>query len=166
MARKGLTEGLTENIPDLEKPCLICSMTKETKINRYPTTSVSNTPPCFMLQMDFTSLNVEIIRGFTSTFVAICFANSYHFGFSSRSKYPPLGILKCIVNTLGNYYKGVSFTQFDGDRALERSSEFMKTCHNMNRIVQNTGRDAYYLNGKIESPNKTLANIKKYLILN
>ena len=42
----------------------------------------------------------------------------------------------------------------------------MKTRHYMNIIVQNTGGYAYSLNGKSESPNKTLANITRDLILN
>ena len=42
----------------------------------------------------------------------------------------------------------------------------MRTCHNMNIIFQTTGGDAYSLNGKSESPNKTLANITRALLLN
>ena len=36
----------------------------------------------------------------------------------------------------------------------------------MNMIVQTTGGDSYSLNAKIESPNKTLANITRYILLN
>ena len=36
----------------------------------------------------------------------------------------------------------------------------------MNIIVQTTGGDASSLNGKSESPNKTLANITRSLLLN
>ena len=42
----------------------------------------------------------------------------------------------------------------------------MNTCHNMNIVVQNTGGDAYSLNGVSEIPNKALANIKRALLLN
>ena len=35
--------------------------------------------PGFMLQMDISLLNVEIIHRFTSTFVTICSATSHHF---------------------------------------------------------------------------------------
>ena len=71
MSRKGLMEGLQENLPELEESCHICILTKATKIPRGPTTYVSNSPPGFTLQMDFTFFNVESICGFTSTFVAI-----------------------------------------------------------------------------------------------
>ena len=71
MARKGLTEGLPENLPELKEPCPICLLTKVTKISRGPTTDVSNFAPEFMLQMDFAFLNFESIHGFTSIFVAI-----------------------------------------------------------------------------------------------
>ena len=42
----------------------------------------------------------------------------------------------------------------------------MKTCHNMKIIVQNTGVDAYSLNDKGKSPNKTPANITRSLLPN
>ena len=111
--------------------------------------------------MDFAFFNVESIRGFTSTFVAICSATSYPFGFPSRSKRSPLDILKLVVTTSRNQDKKFALIRVDEDGALARSSEFMRTCHNMNIIVQTTGGDASSLNGKNESPNKTLANITK-----
>ena len=42
----------------------------------------------------------------------------------------------------------------------------MKICHNMNIIVQTTGGHESSLNGKIKSTNKTLANIKRALLMN
>ena len=41
----------------------------------------------------------------------------------------------------------------------------MKTCHTMKIILQNTGGDAYELNGKIKIPNKTLDDIRRDLLL-
>ena len=64
-----------------------------------------------------------------------------------------------------NQDKKVSFIRVDEYGSLARSSELMKTCHNMNIIVQPTGVDASSINGKIEIPNKTLANITRALIL-
>ena len=51
------------------------------------------------------------------------------------------------------------------DVALEISYEFMRTCHNMNIIVQNTGGDESLLNGEIKTPNKKLANTTIALLL-
>ena len=65
-----------------------------------------------------------------------------------------------------NQDKKVSSVRVDEYLSLARSFEFMKTCHTMNIIVQATGGYASYLNGKRESPNKTLANIKRYILLN
>ena len=113
MARKVLMEGLPEILPELEEPCPIYIFTKATKISRGPTTDVSKFAPGFMLQMDFAFFNVESIRGFTSTLVAICSATSYPFGFSSRSKRPPLDILKFLVTTLINQDKKVAFVRVD-----------------------------------------------------
>ena len=114
-----------------------------------------------MLHIDFVFFNVESICGFTSNFVAICYATSYLFGFPSRSKRLPLNILNFLVNTLRNQNKKVAFIQVDKDGALARSSEFIKTCHNMNIIVKTTCIDASSLNGKSESSNNTLADITK-----
>ena len=101
-----------------------------------------------MLKMYLAFLNVESMGGVTSTFVAIYSATSYPFGFPSRIKHPPLDILKFLVTVLINQYKKVAFIRDDEDGEPARSFEFMKTCHNMNIIVQTTGGDASSLNGK------------------
>ena len=59
----------------------------------------------------------------------------------------------------------ILFIIVDEYGALARSSEFTKTCHNTNIIVHTTGEDASYINGKSESPNNTLANITRSLLL-
>ena len=64
-----------------------------------------------------------------------------------------------------NQDKKVAFIRVYEDGELSRSSEFMKTCHKMNIIVQNTGVGASSLNGEIESPNKKLTNITRILLL-
>ena len=124
-----------------------------------------NLPLGFMIQMDFAFFNVESIRGFASTFVAIFSATSQPFGLPSRSKLPPLGILKFLVTTLMNQDKKIAFIRVDEYGALAISSEFMRTCHNMNIIVRTIGGDSSSINGKSEIPNKTLANITRYLLL-
>ena len=96
----------------------------------------------------------------------ICSDHSYLFGFPYRIKRPPLYILRLLVTTLSNQDKKVSFVRVDEDGSLERYYGFMKTCHNMNIIDKTTCGYAYSLNGKIESPNKTLANIIRALIIN
>ena len=115
--------------------------------------------------MDFAFFNVEIIRGFTSNFVAVCSDTSYPFGFQYIIKFPPLNILKFLGTALSNQDNKFAFIRVDEDGALPRYSEFMKTCHNMNIIVQTTGEDAYYIHGKSESPNKILANMTIDLLL-
>ena len=72
----------------------------------------------------------------------------------------PLKFLKTLVNTLSNYDDKVAFVWVGKYVALARSSEFIRTCHNMNTTVQTTGGDASYLHVKSEIPNKTLANHK------
>ena len=107
-----------------------------------------SSPPGFVLQMDVTFSNVEIIRVFTSTVVAICSATSYPFEFSYRIKRPPLDILKFLVPTLRNHDDKVIFILVDEDGALAISSEFMKTCNNLKITVQTTDRYASSINGR------------------
>ena len=97
--------------------------------------------------------------------MAICSATSYPFGFISK-KILPLYILKSLVTTLSNQDKKVVFIQAHEDGSLQISRGFMNTCHNMKIIFQSTGGYASSLNGKSESPNKTLYNITRDLILN
>ena len=96
----------------------------------------------------------------------MCSATLHPFGFPSRSKRPPLDILKFLVTKLINQDKKVSFIRVDEDVVLAISSGSMKTCHNMNITVQTTGGGAYSLNGKMLSPNKILYNITIALLLN
>ena len=74
-------------------------------------------------------------------FVAIYFATAYPFVFTSR-------INKFLVATLSNQDNKVAFLLFDENRAQERSSEFMKTCHNMKTLIQIKGVDVSLFNSK------------------
>ena len=116
--------------------------------------------------MDFSFFNVENIHVFPSIFVDICSATSCPFGLPSRSKITPIYILKFLVTKLRIQNNKFALVQVDEDGALARSSEFMKTCHNTKIIVQNTYGYASSLNGESKSPNKTLANITRALLLN
>ena len=113
MARRGLMDGLPENLPELEEPCPICLLTKATKISRCPTTDVSKFAPGFMLQMDVSFFIVESICGFTCTFVTICYNTSHHFVFPPRGKFPLIDIIKFLFNTLSNQNKKIVFARLD-----------------------------------------------------
>ena len=118
------------------------------KIPIGPTIYVSKYFPGFMLQIDFSFFNVEIIHGFTSTFMAMCSATSNPFGFPSRIKRPPLVILKFLFTALSNHDNKVAFIRVDEDGVPARYSGYINTYHNMNIIVQYIGVDASSLNGK------------------
>ena len=96
----------------------------------------------------------------------LCSANSYPFGFTSRSKRPPIDILKFIVTTWSNHDKKVSFIWVDKDEAIARSSELVNTCYNIYIIVQTKGGNSSSLNGIGEIPTKTLSNITGPILVN
>ena len=70
---------------------------------------MSHPPPVFMPQLGFIFFNVEIIHGFTLTFVAICSDTSYPLGFTYIIKLTPLDILKFLVTKLRNKDKKVAY---------------------------------------------------------
>ena len=52
------------------------------------------------------------------------------------------------------------------DDALARSSEFVRTYHDISIVVHNTGGDASSLHVKSEIPNKTLVKITTFIFVN
>ena len=91
--------------------------------------------------------------------MAICSATSHPFGFPSISKRPPLDLLKFLFTKLRNQDKKVAVIRVDEYGALARSSEFMRTRHNMSIIVKTTGGYASSLNGIQQ--NLTAQNLAK-----
>ena len=106
-------KGLPKNLPDLEDTFPFCILIKATKISICVIINVSQLAPGFMLQMDFAFFNFEVIFGFNPTYIAVFSANSYPFGFTFRSEYPPLDILKFLVTTLRNQDKKVALIRVD-----------------------------------------------------
>ena len=166
MSRKGLMEvpqtiSLTWNIP-----YLFFSYPEQLKLPEFQPLTSQIFPSGFMLQMDFPFFGVESIGGYTSTFLDICSATSYLFGFPSRIKRSPIDILKFLITAFRNQDKKVTFVQVDEDGAMSRSSEFMNTCHNINIIYQTMGGDSYSRHGTSKSLNNTISNITGALLLN
>ena len=159
-------KGLPTNIPDLEEPWYIFLLNKSIITLIVPIMDVSKCFSGFMLQIDLSFFDTESTRGFTSNSVAICSDNSYPFRFPSRKIHPPLYILILLVVTFRNEDKKCTFIQMDEDGELERSSDIMKTCHNMNIIVQTTGGYASSLNVKRKIPNKILDHKTRVLLMN
>ena len=98
-----------QEYPWLLRPWSIFLVTKETEIPIGTTIDVSTPPPWFMLQLGFIFFNVEIIHGFTLTFVDICYDTSYPLGFTYIIKLTTLDILKFLVTTLRNQDKKVAY---------------------------------------------------------
>ena len=74
MEIKGLIKSLSTNLPYLSETCPMFLLIKETTITRGLNIDISNSPPGFMIKMDFAVFNVKIIRGSTLNFVDICSA--------------------------------------------------------------------------------------------
>ena len=89
----------------------------------------------------------ELVKGLPK--ISLAWKNPALFiSFPKQLKFPEIQPLT--PQKLSNQDKKVSFIVVDADGALTRSSSFMKTCHNMNIIVQTKREDSYSLNGKGE----------------
>ena len=165
MSKKFIMKGLPKNLPDLEEPWPIRLFTKATKIPIGPNNNVSNIVPVFMLQMNITFFNVESISGFTSNFVSIWSATSQPFCFLSIIKTLLIYIIKFKVNTLRKKDNKFAFVWVYKYVSQKLYLEFMRAWHNMNIIVQTTGRDSYYHDVKSWTSNKILSNITRVLMV-
>ena len=150
----------------VKNPSLFVSWQNKLQFQEVQTLISQDSPQVSWFRCILRFVNAESIHVFTNNVLAICSATSLLFGYPSRSKLTPLDTQIFLVATLRNQDKKFAFVRVDEDGALSRSSGFMKTCHNMNIIFQNIGVYAYSINGKSESPNKTLANITRSLLLN
>ena len=66
-------------------------------------------------------------------------ALKFNVGFK-KVTYEPLEIIKLLLKIFRNQDKRVSFIRVDEDGELERYSESMRACHNMNITVKNRWR--------------------------
>ena len=136
MAKKGLKKGSVRKSTWIRRTLPYLSLDCDNKNENTPKNYLSNPPPGSMLQMYFIFFNAESIHVFSYTFVDICSATSYPFGFISRSKWKLLYTLKPLVNTLKNQDNKFVSIQVDEEYAVTRSSELTRSCHNINIIVK------------------------------
>jgi hypothetical protein len=86
--------------------------------------------------------------------------------FPTASKRPPLSIITYFFSLLAKENIIVKTIRVDEDGALANSSEFtdLLIAHNIN--METTGGFASFLNGKIERPHRTIAQVVRAMLLN
>jgi hypothetical protein len=133
--------------------CDLCNRYKVKRRSRGHHITSSSLQPFIRLHMDFNIYNITSIRGFVATFDAVCCSTSYNFSFPTRSKAPPLEIVRWLISTIRNMGFQVVFIRVDEDRALARSAEFCSLIVDLNCVLETTGGYNSENNGKVESQN-------------
>ena len=106
---------------------------------------------------DFAIMNKESCREFVAAFCIFDAKTRHPWGFPTRSRRPPIAILKWLVLNLRRQGIEIIELRVDEDGSLANSTEFMTMCRDdLNLTVQTTGGYASTINGKAETPNRTI----------
>ena len=162
MIDKNLLADIPPSLHRLKNPhcmCYICSLSKSNRLPRGKPVDKSNLAPFQRLHVDFSFFGVTSIRGFTSALDITCASTSYTIGFPTRSKTPPLEIMKWLINTLRSMGHNVTFIRVDEDGSLANSTEFCRLLMTMNCLLETTGGGNSTNNGIVEVGNRTKANM-------
>ena len=144
-----------KDISTFDCTCWICNMRKATKVPKGSLTDTTSLAPFQRLHVDFSFFSVASIRGFTSALDVACASTSYPFGFPTKSKSPPIEILRWLLGTLRSMGYVVNFIRVDEGGELANSSSFAEFVFKQDCILESTGAGNSTNNGKVERPNRT-----------
>jgi len=134
--------------------------------SRSKATSYSLTTRGQLLHLDFSFWNITSIRGFSSLLSIIDGKDRMLWNFPTASKSAPISILEYFFNMLEKEDVVIKCVHVDEDGALAKSSEFTTFLTTHNITMETTGGHASFLNGKIEPPHRTIANMVRAMLLN
>jgi hypothetical protein len=167
MGRKQSLLGLPKRpFPPRSCPCPICIMTKLTHPPKVKATLSKLTRRGELLHIDFSFWNVTSLRGFTSLLSIIDGKDRMLWNFPTASKRVPLDILDYFFGALNKENIPVLGVRVDEDGALAHNTEFNEFLFTRSIPLESTGGYASFLNGKIERPHRTIANMVRAMLLN
>jgi hypothetical protein len=134
-------------------------MGKLTRATKGKICDTSSLTPGSLLHMDFGFWDVPSHRGFMAVLVIIDAKTTHVWVFCTTSKEPPIHILRWFFVQLHLEGSQLAHVHVDEDRALARSSLFCTFIRDeANLGIDTTFGHASYMNGKVERPNRTLAD--------
>jgi len=107
---------------------------------------------------------ITSMDGFNSYLLVIDRATRYTWIFLSRTKAPPVNLLKGFLTTHGTRHSVLKRIRTDKGGELWGSHEFQRTMKELNYILEPTAPDASFQNGVAERPNRSLADIMRSLL--
>jgi hypothetical protein len=152
--------------PPRDCPCIICITTKTVHPPRAKLTSAIITKREHLLHIDFSFWNVVSIHSFTSLLSIIDGKDRMLWSFPTASKRPPIQILDFFFTMLQHDSIIIQAIWVDEDGALANSTEFCDFLVECHISLDTTSGYASFLNGEIERPHRTIANMVHAMILN
>jgi hypothetical protein len=156
---RDLPKRLHTHLDSLSCTCSICALRKGDKLPRGKLTDHTKLPPFRLLHIDFSFFGTTSIRGFTSALDVTCGSTSYPIGFPTKSKSPPLEIVRWVISTLRSMGFEVTFIRVDEGGELARSAEFCSLIVSLSCLLQTTAGGNSSNNGRVERSNRTKANM-------
>ena len=167
MCRNQTLLGLPKRpFPSRSCPCPICITTKFTNTPKVKQTLCPSTVKGELLHIDFSFWNVTSVRGFSSLLSIIDGSTRMLWNFPTASKRVPLTILEFFFGALKKENISILGIRVDEDGALANNTEFSDFLLARSIPLESTGGYASYLNGKIERPHRTIANMVRAMLLN
>jgi hypothetical protein len=167
MCRHSTLLGLPHKpFPPCQHQCPICLMSKFSHPPKGPTTSTSHLSPGQLLHIDFGFRDITSHRGFSSMLLIIDAKTCMLWIFCTANKRAPIKILSYFFSIMKKENKNITTIRVDEDGALARSYEFTELLLQHSITLETTGGYASFLNGKVERPNRTIADMVHALYFN
>jgi hypothetical protein len=116
--------------------------------------------------MDFAFWNISSLHGFTSMLVIIDASTRMLWVFCTASKTPPMRIIQYFFNVLEQEHCFPKTIHVNEDGTLARFTDFTDYLIHQHITLDTTGSYSSFLNGKVERPHQTIAQIVRAMIIN
>ncbi len=167
MCRRSTLLGLPRKpFPPCTHQCPICLMSKFSHPPKGQTTSTNHLTPGQLLHLDFGFWDLTSHRGFSSMLLIIDAKTRMLWLFCTSNKRAPIKILSYFFSIMKRENKIIKTIRVDEDGALARSFEFTELLLQHSITLETTGGYASFLNGKVERPNRTIADMVRALYFN
>ncbi len=167
MCRQGTLTGLPKRaLPLPHTECPICLMSKFVHPPKGKTISTEHLHPGELIHIHFSFWDTTSIRGFTSMLLIIDAKTRMIWLFCSSTKRAPLITVQYFFNIIQKENKTPKTIRVDEDGALARNFEFTKLLLQNNLTMDTTGGYASFLNGNVERPHRTIADMIRALYFN
>ena len=166
MASSGDYTHLPAKIPKLRHPCQVCLIAKGKRLPRQPTVSTTNVAPGTRFHLDFSFFNVTSCSEFSAALTIVDATTSNPFGYPTRSKRPPLALIRNFVTVARrNGYPCLIFCMDEGGELTCSADLVHLVVEELGIIVETTGGHASSINGKVERPHQTIKNMVRVQLI-